>query len=188
MKSKLPLVTLVLGVLVLGVYVLELAGGGMAVCAARGLIPARLVSSGELAPLLTHLFLHDPNGLLHLAGNVVFLAIFGTIVERNAGHMSALALFVGGGIVGGLLHVVVDPSSVEPMVGCSGSVFALAAVAAAIDPRRWLAFVVTLVGWNIWLAWGGSEGGVSFGTHLGGFFVGSVFALVARRSSALEAA
>jgi membrane associated rhomboid family serine protease len=123
-----PLVTLLLVALNIAAYALELQSGGMAVCEAYGLVPAH--PSFETA--LSSLFLHDPSSLLHLGGNMAFLAVFGTIVEGALGHVRFGGLYVAAGLSGCALHVIVGPSSTDPLVGASGAIFGLLAVAAVL--------------------------------------------------------
>ena len=89
--------------------------GGLPPCEAYGLVPARWT----LGSLLFGMFLHDPDHLSHIVGNVACLAFAGFIVERAIGHLAFLVLYLTAGICGGLLHVLVDPNSLEPMVGAS---------------------------------------------------------------------
>lgn len=179
-----PLLTPALVVVTLLAYFFELADGRGA-CDTYGLVPASL----EPSALVTSLFVHDPDHIAHVAGNVAFLALFGFIVEPALGKLRFLALYFGAGAVGGLCHVLVDPSSTNPLVGCSGAVFGLLAVATVLRPR-FIGFAVTLVGINIWQAFSGSVQSESFGCHIGGFVVGfvTVAALRLARSEALEPA
>jgi membrane associated rhomboid family serine protease len=189
MKARLPLVTLLLIVANVAAYLLELRAGGQATCEAFGLIPARFVRSSDLEPLLSSLFLHDPSSLLHLGCNMVFLAFSGVIVEGALGGLPFFGLYLAAGAVGGLAHVLVDPAATSPLVGASGAIFGVLAVAAAMRPRL-LGFTVTFIGIEIWHAAGGGGGNVSFGCHLGGFFVGALVAVLLRAtgSEALETA
>jgi membrane associated rhomboid family serine protease len=166
-------VTLALVTAIVCVYGLELTGDGMGLCYRFGLVPAHPT---ELALLMSP-FLHDPANLAHVGGNVVFLAVFGALVEREIGSLRLAALFAVAAAAGGTLHVVVDPTAVEPLVGASGAIFGVMAVAAM--PRPWLlAFVVALGAFNSWLGLSGSADGVSFGAHIGGLATGVAFVAV----------
>jgi membrane associated rhomboid family serine protease len=188
-SSGMPLVTLALVLANVLAYFLELGAGGQAVCDAYGLIPTHFVHGGSPAPLFTSLFLHDPGTLVHLGGNMAFLALFGTLVERALGSVRFAALYVVAGVVGGLTHVLVAPGSVDPLVGASGAIFGVLAVAGALYPRL-LGFVVAFVGLNLFHAFFGGAGNVSFGCHIGGFVAGFlvVVALRATGSETMEAA
>lgn len=184
-----PLVTVLLVIANLLAYRLELASGGFSACEAYGLIPAQFIHGGALSPLVSSLFLHDPGAVAHIAGNMIFLALFGALVEGALGAPLFLALYLVAGAVGGLTHVLVDPTATDPLVGASGAIFGVLAVAGALYPRL-LGFVVAFAGLNVWHAFMGDAESVSFGTHLGGFFAGFivVVCLRAARSEILEPA
>jgi membrane associated rhomboid family serine protease len=184
-----PLATLILVGLNVLAYRLELDVGGMAACEAYGLIPAQFARSGDLAPLATSLFLHDPTGWGHLVGNMAFLAVFGALVEGALGGPLFLALYGLAGASGGLLHVLCAPTAAIPLVGASGAIFGVLAVATVLRPRL-LGFAVTFVGFEVWRALTGENAAVSVGAHLGGFAAGVLVAMMLRvvGSEALEAA
>lgn len=181
-----PLVTLFLVALNALVYALELEGGGMPVCEKFGLVPAHL----EPSALVTYAFLHDPGTLLHIGCNMAFLAVFGAVVENALGGFRFLTLYGLAAVAGGLLHGVVDPTSTTALVGASGAIFGVLAVAAALHPRLLAPATATFAGIEIWHALTGGSGGVSFGCHIGGFVAGVAFAAVLRvtGSEAFEAA
>jgi membrane associated rhomboid family serine protease len=186
---KTPLFTVAFILANLLVYALEPASAGSAFFSHYGLVPAAFARTGDLTPVFTSLFLHNPETLAHIAGNMAFLAVFGSLVERELGAVRFAALYLAAGFAGGLLHVLVDPSSTTPLVGASGAVFGVLAVAGAVRPRL-LGFAVAFAGVEIWHALAGGDAGVSFGAHLGGFAAGvlAVGALRATGSEALEAA
>ncbi|HZL96720.1 MAG TPA: rhomboid family intramembrane serine protease [Vicinamibacterales bacterium] len=178
-------ITALLAALVVAAYGLELGFGGMAACDEYGLVPVRW----SVGTALSSMFLHDPTGWAHLGGNLVFLVVFGAIVEQALGSLGFAALYALAGLGGAAMHCLVNPSSTDPLVGCSGALFGLMAVAAVLRPRM-LGFVVAYMGLNVWYAIMGGAGNVSFGCHIGGFAVGflAVVALRAVDSETLEAA
>lgn len=184
-----PLVTLALILANVLAYRLELASGGQAFCELYGLVPAHLAHGGALSPLVSSLFLHDPESLFHIAGNMTFLAIFGALVERALGSVRFLALYVVAGVAGGLTHCLVAPGSADPLVGASGAICGVLAVAGAIYPRL-LGFVVAFMGIQLFHAFFEGAGNVSFGCHIGGFVAGFAVVLLLRvtDSEALETA
>lgn len=174
---RIPVVTLLLVAANVLAYQLELAGGGQAACYAYGLIPAHFAPGS----LLTSLFLHDPEGLSHIAGNMAFLAFFGTLVEGGLGGIGFLVLYLVAGVAGGLMHVLVAPGATDALVGASGAIFGVMAVAAVLRPRL-MGFVVAFGALNVWHAIMGGAGAVSFGCHIGGLVAGTVVAMVLRVS------
>lgn len=178
-------VTVLLAALVIAAYALELSFGGVAACDAYGLVPAHW----SVGTALSSMFLHDPSSLFHVGGNLVFLVVFGIIVERALGSLGFAVLYVAAGLGGAVMHFAVNPSATDPLVGCSGALFGLMAVASVLRPRL-LGFVIAYMGLNIWYAVVGGAGNVSFGCHIGGFVVGflAVVALRAVDSDALATA
>ncbi len=169
MSRRIPLITLILVTLTVLIYPLVT----QETCECFGL------DAGTSAwTLVSSLFLHDPRTLEHLATNMVALAVAGTLVETRLGHWRFLALYLGAGILGGLLHLWLGDGST--LIGASGAIFGVMAVLGVLRPYL-LASVLVLAGINIWMAFYGGNG-VSFCAHLGGSAAGSVFAFVLRAS------
>ncbi len=70
--------------------------------------------------LITCMFLHG--GFFHLAGNMLFLWIFGNNVEDRLGHFRFLIFYLLCGILATLIHSFVMPKSPVPMIGASGAI------------------------------------------------------------------
>ena len=84
------------------------------------LVPAWLSYGDGYTGLFTSMFLHG--GWLHLAGNMLFLWIFGDNIEDEMGHIPYLLFYLACGVAAGLGQVVTEPTSVVPMVGASGAI------------------------------------------------------------------
>lgn len=171
MSRKNAPLTALLAASLIGVYALELALGGASVCASYGFEPAH----PAFGTAVSSLFLHDPDSLLHLGGNLVFLAVFGTVAEKALGSARFLILYLAAGLGGCALHAFVNYGSTTPLVGASGALFGLLALVGTLRPR-FLGFVVAFVGVEIWRAFTGDVGSVSFSCHIGGAFVGAFVA------------
>lgn len=132
----------------IGLCVAVMAGGWLggpafaeAMPFAFGLVPARISAAiagtaavvPALATFITHIFVHG--GLLHLALNMLFLAWVGRYVEWVTGRTALIALFLAGGIMGGLLQVIADPASPQPVVGASGAISAVFGAYAVLFAR-----------------------------------------------------
>jgi hypothetical protein len=143
----------------------------------------------------TSMFMHG--SLLHIAGNMLFLWIFGNNVEDALGPVRFVLWYVAGGIAATALQtwVTLDFAGPEqasiPNVGASGAIAAVLGAYLVLLPG---ARVLTLVGWflvevpallflGIWFAfqlWSGNYaithpeagGGVAFFAHIGGFVFG----------------
>ncbi len=74
----------------------------------------------ELATLITSQFLHG--GLLHIAGNMLFLWTFGDNIEHDLGHVKFLFFYLLCGVLAGLTHWFFGMQSAAPTVGASGAI------------------------------------------------------------------
>ncbi len=70
--------------------------------------------------LFTSMFLHG--GLFHLAGNMLFLWIYGDNVEHRIGPTRFVAWYLVTGVAATLFHMAGDSDSPIPMVGASGAI------------------------------------------------------------------
>jgi rhomboid family protein len=173
-----------------------------------GVVPADLTSglaAGDAAvavTLATHLFLHA--GWLHLAGNMLYLWIFGNNVEDRLGRAGYLVAYLAFGAIAALGQVWTDPTSTLPLIGASGAISGLLGVYIVLFPRSkvmslvFLIFVyqlmevpaVLLLGlWfglqllaGIATLGAGSDvtGGVAVFAHLAGFLAGVLLGLAIR--------
>jgi membrane associated rhomboid family serine protease len=92
--------------------------------------------------LLTCMFLHG--SVLHLAGNMLFLWVFGNNVEDRLGRLGYLALYLIGGVIATLGFVVTNAGSSEPVIGASGAIAAAMGAYLVFHPRgRVLTVVAT---------------------------------------------
>jgi len=144
---------------------------------------------------VTYLFLHDPNSLLHLLFNMLFLWMFGVDIERSWGERKFYFYFfltgIGAGLTNILVKTIIDPrgigSSTIPTIGASGAIYGVLLAAAILFPDRkvWLIpFPVTIPMKIYVLAAGAIEffstlgatgDNVSHVTHLGGMLVGYLY-------------
>jgi membrane associated rhomboid family serine protease len=158
--------------------------------------PADITAGRHLGTLITSMFLHA--NLLHVAGNMLFLWIFGNNVEDKLGELKFLIVYFASGIGGSLLQIFITPDSTVPMLGASGAISGLLAAYVLYFPRaRILTFVVPFfiftlpaflfIGYwiglqalNAFLNIGAIGGGVAFFAHVGGFGTGLILALLLR--------
>jgi len=169
--------TLLLISAILFAYYAELMLGGDAFCQAHGLVSAH----PSVSSALSSMFLHDPEGYVHVGGNALFLLVFGTLVERSIGSLRFMVLYFAAGLGGAVCHVMVDPSATTPMVGCSGCVFGVMAACAMIYPKT-AVFVGVFALCNLIGLFAPELVGlhdVSVGAHVGGFVVGAAMMRVA---------
>lgn len=170
-RAPQPAVTVTLATTITVAFGVELAGDGQALCRALGFIPAR----PSFGAALGSMFLHDPDHIGHILGNLLALAVVGAMVEPVIGHWRLLATFLAAGLTGCMMHMLVDPIATTPLVGASGGLMGLAAVAAVVKPRVMLGGVVTYVALNVLGLFVESPllpAGVSAAAHVGGFSLG----------------
>jgi membrane associated rhomboid family serine protease len=160
-----------------------------------GLVPARFMSGQGLETILTSMFLHG--GWMHLAGNMLFLWIYGDNLEEEMGHVGFLIFYLAAGAAAGLAQALPDPASPIPMVGASGAIAGVMGGYLLLFPRAKVdvlfIFVIffrifAIPAWivlGIWLAIQigsgvaipGDQGGVAYWAHVGGFVAGLVLTL-----------
>lgn len=135
--------------------------------------------------LVSYMFVHSVGSLWHVAGNMLYVFIFGRELEAALGRNGFLRLYFAGGIVGGLacwVAAMIDQSWV-PIVGASGAVYALMLLYTLKWPRRTFILFPLPIPIPVWIlaAWrifGDLNGlvtgatGVAFLAHLGGALVG----------------
>ncbi len=213
-----PLVTLVIiGVSTVVYLVVQLPMGpheGQAYALSFGFIPAVFFGNAELvgelarvpapATLITSMFSHG--GLMHLAGNMWFLWLYGDNVEDAMGRFRYALFYLICGVVAALAQGAVDPASRVPMVGASGAISGVIAAYLLIWPRAnirvfywWFVFIGTInvpafLVLGLWIveqlfalpAAMQAQGGVAIVAHLGGFATGlALTPLLKRRGVAL---
>ena len=147
-------------------------------------------------PLVTSMFLHA--GIMHIAGNMLFLWIFGDNVEDFYGHITYLFFYLVCGIGSGLLHVFFNLNSAVPALGASGAISGVMGAYALLYPRSrilTLVFIflvpipaVIILGfWFVLQFFAGisslgmtATGGVAVWAHVGGFLLGMLITSMAR--------
>jgi len=146
--------------------------------AAHLLVSSEAVLSGRVWTLITSTFSHiDPT---HLLFNMLALWVFGSDVCRLVGSRRFVYLYLVGGLLASVAHVVFSVLAADPTpaLGASGSVMAVAAVFAALYPKRML-MVNFLIPVPAALAVGlyavadvagliGQGSGIAHAAHLGG--------------------
>jgi membrane associated rhomboid family serine protease len=142
--------------------------------------------------LITSMFMHG--GIAHIAGNMLFLWVFGDNLEDNMGHLNYLIFYLLCGILAGLSHVastlIFGENLLIPSLGASGAISGVLGGYILLHPRRgvhvWIfLFTITLPAFlvvGLWFvfqvsnglgALGGQEaGGVAYAAHIGGFIFG----------------
>lgn len=153
--------------------------------------------------LLTSIFMHG--GFLHLAGNMLYLWIFGDNVEEVLGHGRYILVYLACGLAASLAQIATAPSSMIPTLGASGAIAGVMGMYVVWFPHnqvrvlvfRFITVMPALLVIGLWILMqmalgigelgnAGESGGVAYAAHVGGAVAGIVFGLVYRdRAQAL---
>lgn len=146
--------------------------------------------------LIFSMFMHA--GIAHIAGNMLFLWIFGDNLEHTLGHVRYAVFYLVCGIIASLAHVITtvmfadnSASLLIPSLGASGAISGVLGGYLVVHPKRrvtvilfrFLTDVPAYVAIGMWFAFqlinglgllgGGSQlGGVAYAAHIGGFIAG----------------
>ena len=145
-----------------------------------------------LLPFFTSMFLHG--SFFHVAGNMLFLWIFGDNVEDYLGHFRYLVFYLVSGVAAALLQIILNPYSPIPTVGASGAIAGVMGAYFILYPRaRVLTWFPPIFFFHVpaWLMLGywflvqffsgtassitvtsQTTGGIAFWAHVGGFVAG----------------
>ena len=191
---------------------LSLGGSGNQVAVyALGVIPAVLLGKVSLPPelavappvatIFTSMFMHG--GFMHLAGNMLYLWIFGNNVEDAMGHGRFIVFYLLCGVAAVFGQVLQNPASEIPMIGASGAISGVLGAYLILYPRARvlvlipLGFFIQLVRlpalWvlGLWFAiqlissalTSSEGGGVAWFAHIGGFIAGMALIPFFRRGN-----
>lgn len=176
-----------------------------AVLTGREWLPDGIALLPASATVVTSMFLHG--GFWHLAGNMLYLWIFGNNVEDATGHVRFLAFYLLCGVGAVFAQVLPNHGSMIPMIGASGAISGVLGAYLLLYPRarvllgvpigfyivqlgRFPAMWVLLLWFGMQLVMGGltltrppasAEGGIAFGAHAGGFVAGLLLVTVFKR-------
>ncbi len=194
-----PIVTIALIVVNVLVFLFELSLGPAVedFTLYFGLVPAAF----SWVAVFTSMFLHG--GLFHVAGNMLYLWIFGDNVEDRMGHGRFLVFYLLCGIAAALAQTIAAPDSVVPMVGASGAIAGVMGAYFVLYPKSRIVTLVPLFFFfqiievpaifflGIWFAMqflsgvgsivSAAQGGVAFWAHVAGFIAGLSGVVVFRR-------
>ena len=189
-RRTVPLVTYVLIALNVLVFFLELNGGDPFI-ERWSVVPRRLTQNpgGDFITIFTSMFMHG--GWLHLAGNMLYLWIFGDNVEDRFGHAKFTAFYLLCGIAATVAQVAISAGSNVPNLGASGAIAGVLGAYLILFPRgnvrvlmgRSVVPMPALMVIGIWIVLqfingvgsitqSAETGGVAYMAHIGGFVTG----------------
>jgi len=157
-----------------------------------GAVPVKITHGVGLLGIFTSMFMHG--SFLHLAGNMLFLWIFGDNLEDKLGHVGYLVFYLAAGLGAVILQVAAAPMSEVPMVGASGAIAGVMGGYLLLFPRARVDVLVIIVvfvriftvpAWAMLALWfilqvfsgattPADAGGVAHWAHAGGFIVGLI--------------
>lgn len=157
----------------------------------------------QLLTLFSALFIHA--SWLHLLGNMVYLWVFGIPLERRVGAAGMVLVFVLGGALANLFVAMRLPELTSPIIGASGAVSAVVGAYLGLFPSRrigmllplglYLQFarvpsVLVIGSWFtlqlVYTVIGPITGVVAWWTHMAGFTLGLIFALLVRAMAQIK--
>lgn len=166
------------------------------------LIPSNIVQGFALYTLVTSMFLHG--GIVHLAGNMLYLYIFGNNIEDIMGRRRFILFYFLAGFAASALQIYIAPYSEIPNLGASGAIAGVLGAYLVRFPRAkvhtivflgyyftrvqlpailvlgfW--FVIQLFSGIGSLEYNSAEGGVAYFAHIGGFVAGLLLVWVFKR-------
>jgi membrane associated rhomboid family serine protease len=157
-------------------------------------LPPELSRLPEWTDYATYAFLHAD--LWHLAGNMLFVWVFGDNVEDALGHVRFVLFFLLCAAAGAFAHSIAQPLSESPLVGASGAAAGIVAAYLLLHPhvKLWvLAFgkipmrISALWVLGLWILFQAAslfllpEDRVSWAAHLGGILAGLVLLPIMKR-------
>jgi membrane associated rhomboid family serine protease len=190
-EGKGALLTKALIAVNVGIFLLQLGGGGGTLSSPSGSIFERyalygpLVAQGEWWRLVGSMFLHA--NLIHLLMNMLFLWWIGAPVEEAIGRARYALLYVVSGLAGSAGALLLSPEAVT--VGASGALFGILGAAFVFERQRMYVLgggALTIILLNLALTF--TIRGISIGGHLGGLVGGALAALALSRLGRAHAA
>jgi len=198
-----PVVTISLIALNVLVFIYELSLGRAvdAFTLYYGLVPAAF----SWMNVFTSMFLHG--GFMHVAGNMLYLWIFGDNVEDRMGHGRFLVFYLLCGVAAALAQTVAAPESAIPMVGASGAIAGVMGAYFVLYPRSRIVSLIPIffffqvvevpaifflgfwflmqfvsgVGSIVSVGGNAAAGGIAFWAHVAGFVAGITGVVVFKR-------
>jgi rhomboid family protein len=178
---------------------------------AYGMVPYEITHGVDVPPagprpihvtLFTSMFMHG--GWLHLAGNMLYLWVFGNNIEDVFGHIGFSIFYFIVGLAASVAQIIVGPASRIPAVGASGAIAGVLGAYLVFFPQakidtlmyRRVVPLPALYVLGLWIVLqfvqgiaalspeAAAAGGVAWWAHIGGFLAGVVIAVFFRGQAA----
>jgi membrane associated rhomboid family serine protease len=202
-RRSVPIFTFALIALNVFIFFKELSGGE-AFILRWAFIPARFSSNPVTysVTLFSSMFMHA--GWLHLAGNMLYLWIFGDNIEDRFGHLKFILFYLLCGLAAAFAQFFLNPDSGIPILGASGAIAGVLGAYFVFFPTRrvmvllpfgiiHMSALIVIGFWIVLQAFNGlgslssaGTGGVAYMAHVGGFVAGLFLVLLFRRGRSRE--
>ena len=159
-------------------------------------IPSRFRADpiGQFKTIISSMFMHA--SVIHLAGNMIFLWVFGNNIEAAFGSVQFALFYLACGIIATFAQMAVSPGSGVPNLGASGAIAGVLGSYLVMFPSQQVKVLVgsrvvqvsayvMLVGWIILQLVGefasitdAASGGVAYMAHIGGFLAGVILTMI----------
>lgn len=203
LRKTAPIVTYVLIALNILFFFLEISGGDEFVMR-WAFVPSRFLSHpvADFITVFTSMFMHA--GIGHLAGNMLYLWIFGDNIEDRMGKIPYLLFYLVCGMAATFSQLAFTPESTIPNVGASGAIAGVLGSYILLFPSgkvkallgQQIIQVPSLIVIGLWFAIqfvsgvgsaasasSPDEGGVAYMAHIGGFIAGLIITYFYRKAS-----
>lgn len=154
-------------------------------------------SEPTIITIFSHMFLHADTG--HLLGNMVFLFLFGFVLEIVLGRTMYISMYLLAGVLSALFDIALNPGSAMWGLGASGAISGLAGMYTVVFGMRKIRFFYTLLfyfdyikapaiimlpawlGYEIYQQYMYPDSGINNLAHIGGLVAGALIAFVLKR-------
>ncbi len=203
-RKSTPVVTYALIAANILFFLLELSGGEEFM-KQWAFTPSRFLAhpAADFITIFTSMFMHA--GIAHIAGNMLYLWIFGDNVEDRMGKVPFLIFYLVCGIAATFSQLAFDPASNLPNVGASGAIAGVLGAYILLYPAEKINVLIgqstmqvpALIVIGFWFliqfisgigstAATDSSGGVAYMAHIGGFITGLIIAIFYRNSASSQ--
>ncbi len=139
-------------------------------------LSALILKNASFNSILGYFWLHT--GVIHIASNLVLLAIFGRYTCTKMGNAKYILVYIAMGFAAALAHILLDG---RPVIGASGAIFGVLGMAVVLSWRKlsplgpWLIFIWIALSVAIAIS-GNSQ--IAHVAHVAGFVTGMITAAI----------
>lgn len=162
-----------------------------AVALGSEILPANYAILPEPLSFVTYSFFHSD--FMHLAGNMLFIWVFGDNVEDAMGHWRFLLFYMACAAAGAYAHGLMNLESISPLIGASAAAAGILTAYVMLHPKVHLWVLVlgkiplrvpamwAIVAWISFQFYNlifNAESEVSWAAHVGGIITGAILVVI----------